>query len=163
MPKLYNKLSKCLGTVVLIFVASPVLGCVCAYVPPENAFGLAEAVFTGKVIRSGKGKWTIEVNRFWKGEVESQVELYDPHAGSSCGTRGIKKGRSYLFLVGVENENGKIRYRINPCNYIVALKAQKMTIEGQKITIGKGIEGKWVEERILQGQGEGKAPITRRQ
>ena len=135
----------------------------CPYVPPENAFGLAEAVFTGKVIRSGRGRWTIEVDRFWKGEVESQVELYDRHAGSSCGMRGIKKGRSYLFLVDVENENGKIRYRINPCNYIVALKAQKMKIEGQKITVGKGIEGKSVEERILQSQGEGKAPITRRQ
>ena len=146
-----------------IFVASPVLACLCAYVPPESAFGLAQAVFTGKVIRSGKGKWTIEVDRFWKGEVESQVELYDPHVGSSCGTRGIKKGRSYLFLVSVENENGKIRYRINPCNWMVALKAQKMTIEGQQVTIGKGIEGKWMEEWILQGQGEGKAPIPRGQ
>jgi hypothetical protein len=46
---------------------------------------------------------------------------------------------------------------------MVALKEQKMTIEGQQITIGKGIEGKWVEELILQGQGEGKAPITRSQ
>ena len=162
MPKRYNKLGKCLGTVVFIFVASPALACLCPYVPPENAFGLAQAVFTGKVIRSGKGEWTIEVDRFWKGEVEAQVEVYDPHAGSSCGTRGIKKGRSYLFLVGVENENGKIRYRINPCNWIVALKEQN-TIEGQQRTIGKGIEGKRVEELILRGQGKGKAPITRSQ
>ena len=155
------RLGRYVAIVVFMLIPSPVLACSCMFVLPERGFALAEAVFTGRVIRSSKSNWTVEVNRVWKGEVESQIELFDAHAGSSCSTSSFKKGRSYLFLVKIENKNGKVRYSPQPCNWTVVLKTRKMTIEkGGIISIGKGPRAKWVEELVLMGQGEGKPPLT---
>lgn len=154
------KLSRCVATVVFMLMPAPVLACSCMFVAPQVGFGRAEAVFTGKVIHSSKGNWTVAVHRVWKGEVESQIELFDAHAGSSCSTGGYKKGRSYLFLVSIENKNGKVRYSPQPCNWGGALRTRKMTIDEGRITVGEGPRAKWVEELVLTGQGEGKAPLT---
>ena len=152
-----------LATVVFMLIASPVSACVCGYVSPANGFAGAEAVFTGKVIRSSKSKWTVEVDRVWKGDVESTIELFDAHARSSCSTRGFKKGRSYLLLVNVENKDGKIRYSPQPCNWNVGLKTTKVSFEDRRVTISESDKSKWVEDWVLMGQGEGKAPLNRPQ
>ena len=157
------KLGRSVATVVFMLIASPVLACSCGYVSPENAFGAAEAVFTGKVIRSSKSKWTVEVDRVWKGEVESRIELFDAHARSSCSTRGFKKGRRYLFLVKVENKDDKIRYSPQPCNWTVALRTTKFSFEDRRLTIGESDKAKWAEDWILMGQGEGKPPLNQPQ
>jgi hypothetical protein len=159
-PRVEMKLGRYAATIAFMLIASPVFACSCGYVSPERGFAGAEAVFTGKVIRSSKSDWTVEVDRVWKGEVESKIELFDAHRRTSCSTRGFKKGRSYLFLVNVESKNGTIRYSPQPCNWSVALKAQKIAFEGNRMTVGEGETAKWVEEWVLLGQGEGKAPLS---
>jgi hypothetical protein len=153
-------LGRLFATLIFMLMASPVLACMCPYVPPDHAFAGAEAVFTGKVIRSSKSKWTVEVDRVWKGEVESQIKLFDAHAGTSCSTRGFKKGRSYLFLVNIENKNGKIRYSPQVCNWTVALKSAKVAFTEGKIIIGEGAGARWTEDWVLLGHGEGKPPLA---
>ena len=150
-----------LASVVFMLMASPVMACSCGYLSPEAGFADAEAVFTGKVIRSSKSNWTVEVERVWKGDVEKRIELFDAHAGSSCSTRGFRKGRSYLFLVSVENRNGKIRYSPRPCNWTVALKTVRITVQERRVNIGEGEKARWVEEWVLMGQGEGKLPLNK--
>jgi len=155
------KFSVFLASMVLMLLASPVLACSCAYLSPEAGFAHAEAVFTGKVIRSSRSNWTVEVDRVWKGDVEKQIELFDAHARSSCSTRGFKKGRSYLFLVSVENRDGKIRYSPQPCNWTVALKTVRITVKENSVTVGNGETAKLVEEWVLKGQGEGRLPSNK--
>ncbi len=157
------KLGRSVATVVFMLIASPVLACTCAAVLPHEAFDQAEAVFTGKVIRASKSNWTVEVDRVWKGEIESQIELFDAHAGSSCSTQGYKKGRSYLFLVTIEKKDGKVRYSPQVCTWGGALKRTKMAFEDGQIIIGEHVRGKWIEEWVLMGHGEGKPPLTRNQ
>lgn len=154
------KLGRFVATIVFMLIASPVFACFCGYVSPENGFAAAEAVFTGKVIRASKSKWTVEVNRVWKGDVVPTIELFDAHARSSCSTRGFKKGRSYLFLVKVENKDDKIRYSPQPCNWTIALKTTKISFDEGRITIRERDNAKWVEEWVLMGQGEGKPPLS---
>ena len=156
------KLSRCVAIFAIMLIPAPVLACLCPFISPPAGFARAEAVFTGKVIRSGKSTWTVAVDRVWKGEVESQIELFDAHAGSSCATGGFKKGRSYLFLVNVENKNGTVRYSPQVCNWTVALKGRKIIIDEGGITVGEGPRAKLVEELVLTGQGEGKPPLTPR-
>jgi hypothetical protein len=103
----------------------------------------------------------VEVDRVWKGDVARQIELFDAHAGSSCSTRGFRKGRSYLFLANVENRNGKTRYTPQPCNWTVALKTVRITVQERRINIGEGEKARWVEEWVLMGQGEGKLPLNK--
>ena len=156
------KFGRYIAPLIFLLIPSSILACMCPYKSPQSGFAVAEAVFSGKVIRSSKSKWTVEVDRVWKGEVESQIELFDANAGTSCSTRGFKKGRSYLFLVDVENKDGRVRYSPQPCNYwTVALKRSKITVKESGITIGEGPEAKWAEEWVLMGQGEGKPPLTR--
>jgi hypothetical protein len=150
-----------LSSMVFMLMASPVLACSCGYLSPEAGFAQAEAVFTGKVIRSSKSNWTVEVDRVWKGDVAKQIELFDALAGSSCSTRGFIKGRSYLFLANLENKNGKIRYSPRPCNWTVALKTIRITLQERRMNIGEGEKERWVEEWVLMGQGEGKLPLKK--
>ena len=153
---------RCIATLVFLLLPSPVLACVCGYMGPQSGFAVSDAVFSGKVIRSSKSKWIVEVDRVWKGEVESQIELFDANAGTSCSTRGFKKGRSYLFAVDIENKDGKIRYYPQPCNFwTVALKRTKITVKETQIIVGEGEGAKWAEEWVLMGQGEGRPPLTR--
>lgn len=155
------KLSRHVAAIGLMLMASPVLACVCPAVLPESAVPRAQAVFTGKVIRSGKSTWIVEVDRVWKGEVESQIESFDAHAGSSCSTRGFKKGQSYLFLVNVENKDGKIRYSPDPCNWTMPMRRSKMIVKENRIIFEDGEGAMWAEEFVLKGHGEGKPPLTR--
>jgi len=160
-PSVKLKFGVFLASIAFMFMASPVLGCSCGYLSPEMGVAHAEAVFTGKVIRSSKSNWDVEVDRVWKGDVEKRIELFDAHAGSDCSTRGFKKGRSYLFLMSVENRNGKIRYSPQPCNWTTALKTLRITVQEHRISIGEGQTAKWTEEWVLMGHGQGKPPLNK--
>lgn len=146
-----------LAILVLTATASSVLACQCNWGQLDKAFCRSQAVFTGKVIRSGKSTWTVEVDRVWKGEVEKQIELFEANVGGCCSMR-FKKGRSYLFLVNAENKDGKVRFR--PQLWTTALKTTKIILEDRVIKWEDGEGAKWVEDWVLMGQGEGKPPLT---
>jgi hypothetical protein len=69
------------------FTARQAFSCSCGGITPSDGFDHAEAVFTGTVIEASKSKWTISVQRVWKGDVQSVVILRDAHSGTSCGSR----------------------------------------------------------------------------
>ena len=118
---------------------------------PAEGFAHAKAVFTGKVLKSGPTEWTVEVNRVWKGEVASQVIVFDALAGTSCAADGYKTGESYLFLANVASTNGTTKYSPQVCNYGPQLKSSKMSL------VPNG-PLRWVEDWVLMGQGKGKLP-----
>jgi len=149
------KLRECLAPVAFILASvTPGLACTCIFSAPAAGFDRAEAVFTGTVIKAGKSEWTVEVTRVWKGDVESQIILFDAHAGTSCSTSGFKKGRSYLFLVNVEHTSGITRYSPQVCNWGTRLRSSKVSLED------KG-PARWVEDWVLMGHGKGSPPINR--
>ena len=147
------------GFLAVAFILASVstgLACACMFSSPATGFDRAEAVFTGRVIKAGKSEWTVEVTRVWKGDVESEVILFDAHARTSCSTSGYKKGRSYLFLVNVENRSGITLYSPQVCNWGTRLRSTKVRFED------KG-PARWIEDWVLMGHGEGSPPINRLQ
>jgi hypothetical protein len=118
---------------------------------PSQGFERAHAVFTGKIVQASKAHWIVEVNRVWKGEVESQIVLTDAHAESSFAA-SYKLGESYLFLVNVEAVNGTTQYSPQVCNWGTRLK-------GAKVALNPKGPARRVEEWVLMGHGEGRRPI----
>ena len=118
---------------------------------PAEGFAHAKAVFTGKVIKSAATEWTVEVNRVWKGQVASQVIVFDSNAGTSCALDGYKTGESYLFLANVESTNGTTKYSPQVCNYGPQLRSSKMSL------VPNG-PVRWVEDWVLVCQGKGEPP-----
>jgi hypothetical protein len=147
------KLRKCLASIVFMLATATVgFGCSCMFSTPSAGFERAKAVFTGKIIQARKDEWTVEVSRVWKGEVESQIILFDAHARTSCSVNGYKIGQSYLFLANVENTNGITRYSPQVCNWGVRLRSQRVRLKE------KGM-ARWVEDWVLMGHGRGRSPI----
>lgn len=129
------------------------LGCSCIFPTPTQGFDRAQAVFTGKVIKANENEWTVEVDRVWKGDVESQIILFDAHPRSSCSTNNYKKGQSYLFLVNVENTSGITRYSPQVCNWGTRLRSSKVRLESNG-------PARWIEDWVLRGHGKGSPPIN---
>jgi hypothetical protein len=142
---------KCL-TALIFIVASGTssLACSCMFTTPSEGFDRAKAVFTGTVVAAGKSKWTVAVKRVWKGEIGSQVVLFDAHAGTSCATK-YEVGKKYLFLVNIEEVDGRVRYSPQVCNWGARLRSHKVIIRERE-------PAKWIEDWVLMGHGPGHAP-----
>ena len=143
-----------ISIIVLMLVVRPGFGCTCGAISPAQGFEQAEAVFTGSVIRSRKSQWRIKVERVWKGDVESEVIVFDAYAGSSCSTSGYKRGTNYLFLVNVESARGLTRYSPQVCNWGTQLKFSMVSF------LDEG-PAKFIEDWVLEGRGEGRSPNRR--
>lgn len=142
-----------MAVIFVLLSAEAGLACSCSFVTPSQGFEKAQSVFTGKIVHSSKAKWIVAVDRVWKGEVDSQIILFDAHAGSSCAA-SYKRGKSYLFLVNVETVNGASRYSPQVCNWGTRLKAAKVAFQG------KGPPRR-IEDWVLMGRGPGRIPIKR--
>jgi len=141
------------ATCLLLVSTSSVYSCSCLFPKTsEESFGRAEAVFTGTVVRSGKGEWTVTVQRVWKGDIGPEVLLIDSHARTSCATKYIV-GKRYLLLVNVKNADGVTSYSPQVCNWGVQLRSAKVSSSNGT--------GKWIEDWVLQGRGKGKVPIAK--
>lgn len=141
-----------LMTTLFVMCGEAALGCSCLYVPPSQGFDEAQAVFTGRVIKAKKSKWTIAVDRVWKGDVQERITLCDAHAGTSCAA-SYKHGESYLFLVNVKKSGQKVLYSPQVCSWGTRLKSARLQIEGDTYS--------WVEDLVLKGRGEGMPPVRK--
>ena len=133
----------------MLVLGSSVHACICPAVLPSAAFDRAEAVFTGKVVRSGKHEWTVKVNRVWKGDVAAEVTVFDAHPNSNCASR-FKRGTEYLFLVDIDNSEETVRYSPQECNWGTRLRGPKIRVEDSPERL--------VEDFVLEGRGEGRPP-----
>lgn len=135
--------------VVLLMGASHASACACEIPSVDESFDTSDAVFTGRVTKARKSKWTIAVNRVWKGEVKETILLKDSHAGSSCSSK-YAANESYLFFVRSEVKGKRKIYFTRPCQWSTKLKSIQEDL---------GEKGKfWIEDLILKGRGEGQPP-----
>jgi len=97
-------------TIGAVFIALLLCGyraeaCDCIVPAPKDAFNLAEAVFTGKVIEvsEDKGRTLLEVSAIWKGisPWRKKIEL---RAVSGTCYYELKQGQEYLLYAGRESE-----------------------------------------------------------
>ncbi|SRR6266542_1304118 len=137
----------------VVFAARQVFACSCGAITPSAGFDRAQAVFTGAVVKASKSKWTISVQRVWKGDVESLVTLHDAHAGTSCASR-FMRGVSYLFLVNVEPVHDSVRFSPQVCNWTNRLKSDMLRLRDDG-------PSRWVEDWVLMGRGDGRPPRKR--
>lgn len=91
--------------------------CSCAErLSPTDALSRADVVFEGRVIHvptrtdfarafGGVVTYEFEVERYWKGAVESNVSVNTPSSGSACGRR-FRIGERYLVYAQVDSQTG---------------------------------------------------------
>jgi hypothetical protein len=137
---------------ILLFSAHESPACTCVAITPTQGFDQAQAVFTGKVIKAQKSRWTIIVDRVWKGRVEETITLRDGHPGSSCAA-AYKRGESYLFLINVEEGEQRLVYSPQICNWGTLLKSTKVAFAGTPAS--------WIEDLVLKDRGAGMLPLKK--
>ena len=89
------------------FEASPAGACSCAVSGDAEAFGRADAVFTGAVVRyappaqpgasTDPALWTFEVREVFKGKVTRTQAVVSEVSGASCGLEIPKRGEFLVF------------------------------------------------------------------
>ena len=125
--------------------------CICDQtVLPSQGFTHAQAVFTGKVINSGKGRWTVLVMSVWKGDVDEVISLRDDSVGTSCASN-FKVGNEYLFLADVKRAGKQILYYPQVCNWTIQTRSHKLDL---------GSGDMWVEDLVLKDRGSGSPPTS---
>ena len=93
--------------------------CSCAQrLSPTQALTRADVVFEGRVTRvptrtdfakgfGGTVSYEFEVERYWKGVVESTMSLHTPSSGAACGRR-FRAGERYLVYARVDGQTGNL-------------------------------------------------------
>ncbi len=93
--------------------------CSCAQrLSPTQALTRADVVFEGRVTRvptrtdfaksfGDTVSYEFEVERYWKGVVESTMSLHTPSSGAACGRR-FRAGERYLVYAQLDSQSGKL-------------------------------------------------------
>lgn len=126
--------------------------CSCEKISPDEGFGRAQFVFTGKVTEISGHTWTVDVDRIWKGadKLAKRVRLLDVYASIDCESY-FEFGRAYLFFAIVAKSSRYVYYQPEVCNWTRALRSTR--VEGAHGSI-------WLEDLMLEKYGPGTAPTA---
>ena len=126
--------------------------CSCEKISPDDGFGRAQFVFTGKVTEISGHTWTVDVDRVWKGadKLAKRVRLLDVYASIDCESY-FESGRSYLFFAIVAKSSRYVYYQPEVCNWTRPLRSTKVETAHGSI---------WLEDLMLEKHGSGTAPMA---
>ena len=124
--------------------------CSCQKISPEDGFGRAEYVFTGKVTEISGHTWTIDVDRVWKGadKLARHARLLDVYASIDCESY-FELGRAYIFFAIVAKSSRYVYYQSEVCNWTRPLNSTR--VPGSHGAV-------WLEDLIAEKYGPGGPP-----
>jgi hypothetical protein len=128
--------------------ADPAGACSCIAVTDQQAFGDADAVFTGRLVDVRQPKevhtsldpatWVFAVDHVYKGAVRKRQEIVTAILGASCGLETMGPGRLVVFArgydgVGVGPHPAKGQYAASLCG-----GTRLLADRGVPATFGRG-------------------------
>lgn len=112
-----------LSFIIFFFCLNNVMACMCGESTIKQDFIEAKAVFVGKVVSGGYGKWTVEVSKVWKGKVQKEIKFFDTSQNETSMTTCsavIKNGVEYIFFaVAGKNKKATSEFYFTFCKYVV--------------------------------------------
>jgi hypothetical protein len=119
----------------VVATGAPASACPRTDTSPASLSKNADAVFTGTVAdrtRQGPGiRYTVHVQRVYKGDVGEQAQLSTPRSPRTCGEPDLQQGQDYVLFVTRDGDG----FRIGQNGAAVATDAKVAKVER---LLGKG-------------------------
>lgn len=114
------KIMKRVSVLAVLILMNASIGYACSCIGPANAkegLAKADAVFSGRVIKSDSYEYEFEVERIWKGKIKKdRITVAASAPNTSCAIE-LNQGEQYIVFARLKKEGERIIYYPQICNF----------------------------------------------